>query len=604
MRKVDVGGGEWAGWFAMKLSGIWRRMRERYRACDGPGRRYFWFIAIGFVLLLGWIFFLREVEHPWEGSTARRVERGDDLRVEDYVQIYFYWAGVVSAVVWAVVLASSWWWWKWAHGATGESASALAVGTAKRWQVIVLLVIVVLAAAIRVPTMDRGLNRDEQDNLRRSIHGYHEIDRKDGTLVFRGMTWQDAFFENRLANNPVLFGVMAKASLGIWRGVSGAGEEYFSRVALRIPSLLGGLGSIAAMWWFLVLIGMPRSALVAAFMAAVHPFHIDYSVQARGYGLVIMFVVLAGCFGVLALREGKWRYWIGYGACLFSILYAFPGAIYFVGPLGLGVALVLIWRWWKGGDLGARANLIRMSVVGVVTVMCFYQMMSPLIPQAAEDLKTWEQIPLNDRWRFVTYTKLASGAGFLEQWEGEYGGSEKMSSARYVLTVLVRDEPLYVVMFFGLIPFLVAIGLVRFWRCGGVARVAGVVALVSPILAWGHHHFITHFYYYYWYFCYSIPWAIMLGASGVSLVGSWLAGRLRLESKREMVVGAFAFVFAGLFLLTTWPGQTGRQHWVTGRGDKPFVVPRGKSAWVVYDEGRMLKIPVEAAVPPVFPGGS
>ncbi|MEM7143945.1 MAG: glycosyltransferase family 39 protein [Verrucomicrobiota bacterium] len=603
MGRVDEGGGEWAGWGAMKVGGMWQRVCERYRALDGPGRRHWWFVGVGFLMLLGWIFFLREVEHPWEGSTAKRVERGDDLRVEDYVQIYFYWAGVVTAVVWAVVLASSWWWWRWAHaGDGGESSGGVESGTVRRWHVVVLLGIVVLAAAIRVPTMDRGLNRDEQDNLRRSIHGYHEYD-KEGSLVFRGMTWQDAFFENRLANNPVLFGVLAKTSLGMWRGLGGGGDEYFSRTALRAPSLVAGLGSIVAMWWFLVLIGMPRAALVAAFMATVHPFHIDYSVQARGYGLVLMFVVLAGCFAVLAVRDGKWRHWVGYGACLFSILYSFPGAIYFVGPLGLGVAWVLVWRWWKRGDAGARVSFVRMSVVGVVTLMCYYQMMSPLIPQATEDLKTWEQIPLNERWRFVTYTKLATGAGFLEQWEGEYGGAEKMSAARYVVTVLLKEEPLYVLMAFAVIPLMMGIGLWRFWRCGGVVRVAGVVALLAPVLAWGHHHFITHFYYYYWYLCYSVPWIVMLGSAGMCGVGSWLGRKARQEGREGWVVGAVVLVFAGMFVLTTWPGKSGRHHWVTSRGDdKPFVVPRGKSAWVVYGEGRMLKIPVEAEVPAEFPG--
>jgi hypothetical protein len=576
-------------------------LKARYRALDGPGRAYWWFLGVGIVLLVGWILFLREVEHPWEGKTVKRVERGMKLLVEDYVQIYFYWAGVFTAVAWAVILASSRWWWRWSHeGVASGTATAerAVVRKIARWEWVAILLILVAAAFIRVPTMDRILDRDEQDNLRRSIHGYHEYDGDSGELVFERATWQDAFFENRLANNPVLFGVMAKGSLSVWWAMSGQAEETMNRAALRVPSLVAGLASIAAMWWFMVLIGMRRAGLVAAVLAAVHPFHINYSTQARGYGLVMLFVVLSACFAVLAMRDQRWRNWIGYGASLFGVLYAFPGGLYFVAPMGVGVAMVLLWRWWKKGEVAARAGFVRMAVVGVITGMLYFQAMSALIPQATADLESWEEIPLSSRWRFFTYTKLVSGAGFVRYWERDF---PEMSAMRYVATQLSREDPLYVAMVFVVIPILLVIGFWRFWRLGGVARVVSVVTFLASLLAFGHHHFITHFYYYFWYLCYSVPLAIMLGAAGLCVMGKWLSAVSGQVRREAAVTAAVAVVFTGLYVTTTWPGKRGRTGWVTSRGEEALVVQRGRSNWVVYADGRMLKLPVEAAIPEVFP---
>jgi 4-amino-4-deoxy-L-arabinose transferase-like glycosyltransferase len=470
-----------------------------------------------------------------------------------------------------------------------------------RWEWISLVLILVAAVFIRVPTMDRILDRDEQDNLRRSIHGYHEVDDVSGELVFERATWQDAFFENRLANNPVLFGVMAKASLSVWWAMGGEGDKYMNRAALRVPSLAAGLASIAAMWWFMILIGMRWGGLLAAVLAAVHPFHINYSTQARGYGLVMLFVVLAACFAVLALREQRWRYWMGYGASLFGVLYAFPGGIYFVMPMAVGVAIVLLARWWGKGERAARAGFVRMAVVGVVTGVLYYQMMSPLIPQATADLKSWEEIPLSSRWRFFTYTQLVSGAGFVSSWEREF---PEMGATRYVATQLSREDPLYVAMVFIVIPVLLAIGFWRFWRLGGVARVVSVVTFLSSLLAFSHHHFITHFYYYYWYLCYSVPLAIMLGAAGLCGLGAWLSTVSGQPRRKPAMTAAVALLFTALFVFVTWPGKRGRTNWVTSRGEKPLVVQRGKSNWVVYPDGRMLKLPVGEEIPGALPGGT
>ena len=86
--------------------------------------------------------------------------------------------------------------------------------------------------------------RDEQDNLRRNIFGYHD-QQADGSLEFVDVSWQDTFFENRLANNPILFSALSHASLSIWQKTSGEGNERFSLTAVRLPAFLAGIASLA-----------------------------------------------------------------------------------------------------------------------------------------------------------------------------------------------------------------------------------------------------------------------------------------------------------------------------------------------------------------------
>ena len=102
--------------------------------------------------------------------------RGDRLGVPDYVQIPAYWAGIWVAAVISLLLATSKWWWRWANVAPqAASESGLRPG---RKSLVAILFILAIGTFLRAPAMDRLILRDEQDNLRRSIHGFHEIDRR------------------------------------------------------------------------------------------------------------------------------------------------------------------------------------------------------------------------------------------------------------------------------------------------------------------------------------------------------------------------------------------------------------------------------------------
>ncbi len=52
---------------------------------------------------------------------------------------------------------------------------------------------------------------------------------------------------------------------------------------MRVPTLLVGMLSVAAVAWLLLECGFPLAGAIAAFLLALHPWHLRYATEARGY---------------------------------------------------------------------------------------------------------------------------------------------------------------------------------------------------------------------------------------------------------------------------------------------------------------------------------
>jgi mannosyltransferase len=90
---------------------------------------------------------------------------------------------------------------------------------------------------------------------------------------------------------------------------------------LRLPSVVGGVVAVAALWWAARELELQRAALPAAALLAVSPLAVKVSADARPYSLV----VLASCVSVAALaravRGGGAAWWVAYVACLVGLTY-------------------------------------------------------------------------------------------------------------------------------------------------------------------------------------------------------------------------------------------------------------------------------------------
>ena len=133
-----------------------------------------------------------------------------------------------------------------------------------------------------------------------------------------------------------------------------------SPVIVRFPSVVFGLLSICLVF----LIGRElfdtKAGVLAALLAAISPFHIWYSQEARMYSLLCLLSLLSIYLFVKAYKKGRWLYWIGFGLSTGLSLYAHNLA--FLIPLALDLFVLLRRRW----DL-----LLRLFVAHLVTLLLF-----------------------------------------------------------------------------------------------------------------------------------------------------------------------------------------------------------------------------------------
>ena len=71
----------------------------------------------------------------------------------------------------------------------------------------------------------------------------------------------------------------------------------------------------------------PRGFL-AGLLLAVHPWHVRFSVEMRGYSAMLLALTLGVIFLLLGLRDGRWRWWLASAAMNLWALLAFAGCLY------------------------------------------------------------------------------------------------------------------------------------------------------------------------------------------------------------------------------------------------------------------------------------
>ena len=166
-------------------------------------------------------------------------------------------------------------------------------------------------------------------------------------------------------------------ALHVWRAVLGDSE-----FALRAFSAVGGVGLVALIYALGRHFLDPAAALAAAFFAAVNPFQVYYSQEARSY-IWIAFLGAAVVYAADRLLESKterwpWRWIIIYGAAAAAGLYThylFPLVLL---PVNL-VALVVLLRKRSFRELGVWIGL-------QVAVLVLYL---PWLPIAWRQLFGW-----------------------------------------------------------------------------------------------------------------------------------------------------------------------------------------------------------------------
>lgn len=147
-----------------------------------------------------------------------------------------------------------------------------------------------------------------------------------------------------------------------------------SELAVRLPSLIAGVALVPAMAWTGRVIYDRRTGWVAAAFAAVAPFCVWYSQEARMYALFMLFAALAVGAQVQAVRRGLRRDWIIYAVSTAALIWT----QYFAFLPVLVQQAAFVWVLWRDRtDRARRKALVRgwLTAMALVTVALI-----PLVP--------------------------------------------------------------------------------------------------------------------------------------------------------------------------------------------------------------------------------
>ncbi len=439
-----------------------------------------------------------------------------------------------------------------------------------------LCIILACAAVLRWQRLNGPLLRDEEDTLRRNVWGRH-VEDANGTTYFVGNGWNRTLFENGGANNPVLFSICARISNEAWQIGSGRGPEWFSRIAFRLPSFVASLGAILAIaalgWRF----ADGKAGIAAAALLALHPWHIRYSVEGRGYSMAIFFAIVCWFWLATALKSGRWRDWALFAASQFALLYSFTGALY-LAATQTGVALAAI-PFVKPG--GGRFLIQQGRVVAccAITAVVYVVLMMPCATQILNYLR-----------KDTTYGKIAEPGWFSETLGAFVGGINlgiyqgeppPEFSPVWDLRKLPMEQPaLFLLIILWLA--LVAIGAIRLFRRDPTVRPVIVGVAFGPLVAFVHNSLTGH-YLYPWYLIYALPAMILFLAAGLRLVPMSLPIP---HTVRTPVYGAVIAGYITFFLTVVPKGFYAPND---GSNLPPIELSRGINKYIIYPEGKVVQ---------------
>ncbi len=446
-----------------------------------------------------------------------------------------------------------------------------------------LLLIVGVAGWMRAPRLDHSLWNDEEYSLRRYVWGYQKVT-KDDQLKPDRVKWDETFFFNRGANNHIPHSITARLSLETWsRAFKKKGDDrFFSEHAYRLPVFLAGLAGICVLALILAELGLAPVGITAAVLLTLHPWHLRYSVEARGYAWMLLFLLLAILFLNRALRRtppmdggrpgrrsgeddaeiprmaagdvrppseaetaagdvrppselGRWRDWLLYGLFQFLYIWSFPGAIYVAATMN---ALVLAWLGWEN-----RASLLRrpletpiprLLIVNLLSGMLFLQAMAPSIPQIRLYLqRDISQGQMDAAWWQDIGAHLLGGVQWVQPYASGYDD-------RTVLGVQWPSITLELAVY--ILPAILLAGLAfllwkREWR---LLTLASPVA--AAVLAYLHTSASGNFLFS-WYILYAVPGLCAL----IALAPAWI-GICRSDSTpRRALAAALTCTIIALF---------------------------------------------------------
>lgn len=365
--------------------------------------------AVALVLGLGigvLLLYLALAPKPWSAGVTAALARGSDLDPVDYVITWLWWASLLNAGLLALALATLPLWL-----APGPAPTVAALGPParrpSRVAVAAVAAAMLVAGALAAPRLSQSLWVDEIWSLMRAIDGYWRRG-DDGELHFRAPTWFDTVWYYRGPNNHVPYSILSRLSLRAWQHARAEGGLRVGEAALRLPAFAFGLASIASAAWFLWRAGFPGAGVVLAWLLALHPWHMRYASEARGYSLMLALYTLQLSLWLATLHRGTWVRWLAYAGVQFLLLWTHPGmgVAVVIGNLGMLAALLHFHR----GRV-RRGQVLRWVAANAACAVLLIQLFAPLVPQTLHYMGKQRKLenPVDGDWLRKTAAHLYLG---------------------------------------------------------------------------------------------------------------------------------------------------------------------------------------------------
>jgi len=364
-----------------------------------PGR-FRSILGLVFLLLLGWLIFFSA--KPWQFAE----ENIEHWRTAEYIGYYSFWAGLLNLGVLAALLVTSGWWAQPIKQVTAIPDERPAVS---RWFWPVVIAAMIFCGGAAAMRLNFGFAHDEDYSARRVISGSYKLS-KDGEVTGQNLSWRETFFYYRKPNNHPLHSILARLAWTAWQVVTPGEKWHMVEPVVRSAAWLGGVAAVGALAVLLRRLVSPRAGMVAAWLLAMHPWHIRYASEARGYSLMLFLIPVVLYVWMRAVRQNLWRWWLALAVAQFALIYSYPGSVYVLVVLNLLTVGWLIVRALRTADWTTPG---RWFAANCFAGMFAVQLMLPLVPQLERYMNTEEaRQPLTAEWQANTAAHYVSGVAW------------------------------------------------------------------------------------------------------------------------------------------------------------------------------------------------
>jgi hypothetical protein len=293
--------------------------------------------------------------------------------IEDFVRVYSWWAGLVNLLpLTCLALTIRWWMRPLPAGVRGEDSTKLPRGF---W--LCVGGAMATCAILGLPRLGQSLWEDEEYSVRRCIVGGHRIS-ADGRVEPKPFPWKNTLWNYSSTTNHILQSALSRLSHSAWRAIARPGGLRLSEAAIRLPSYLAGILVVGVIGLLMARFGFAWEGVLASWILAIHPWHLRFATEARGYGLVALLIPVSCLLAVRALDRGEWKWWIALAMANFALLYTWPPTLFTV----LILNLCIVFRLFTEERLSAARNVLflRWAVGSTFAGILFLQMFLPCVP--------------------------------------------------------------------------------------------------------------------------------------------------------------------------------------------------------------------------------